>query len=72
MKRRGGTGFGARARQHIAATKLRYRENLLQQHVKDVERHKRKLAKKEHKARMVRARAVKTERGEGCGGAGLR
>jgi hypothetical protein len=36
--------------------------------VRDVERYKRKLAK-EYKAQ---ARAVKTERGEGCGGAGLR
>ena len=46
----------------MAATQLRYREKLLQQHVKGVERCKRKLAKKGHKARMVRARAVKTER----------
>jgi hypothetical protein len=30
--------------------------------VRDVERHRMKLAEKEHKARMVRARAVKTER----------
>ena len=41
------------------------REKLFQQHVKGVERYKRKLAKKEHKARMVRARAVKTERDDG-------
>jgi len=58
MKRKGGAGFGARARQHIAATKLSYWEKLLQQHVEDVERYNRKLAK-EYKAQ---ARAVKAER----------
>ena len=41
----------------MAVIKLSYREKLLQQHAKDVERYKRKLAKKEHKARMLRVRA---------------